>query len=163
MSTPGSTAAHVSPARRRRTRRRGAPLGLRLRVLAQRGGLDRRLLAGADPVSTPELTLRAFQLTRAASRTTLAGSFEDTIATATERRRRSATSAPLARGAIAAARLELAELVLAIREEPVVRARGLVLARRLLTDGSGPLYVESSDAALRIAVDETIRALLPRL
>jgi hypothetical protein len=59
--------------------------------------------------------------------------------------------------------LELAELVLAIREEPVVRARGLVLARRLLTDGSGPLYVESSDAALRIAVDETIRALLPRL
>ncbi len=140
-----------------------APLGLRLRVLSQRGGLDRRLLEGADPVSTPELTLRAFQLTRQASRTALAGSFEDAIASAARGRRRLATSAPLARGAITAARSKLAELVLALREEPVLAARGIVLARRLLTYGSGPLYVENGDVELRAAVDETVRSLLAHL
>jgi hypothetical protein len=45
-----------------------APLRLQLRVLRRREQLDRQLLDGVDPVTTPELTLRAFQLTRAPAR-----------------------------------------------------------------------------------------------
>ena len=51
----------------------------------------------------------------------------------------------------------------ALREEPVVAARGVVLARRLLTDGSGPLYVESGDSTLRHAAAETLTALDQRV
>jgi hypothetical protein len=128
-------------------------------VLAMRDRLDRRLLEGQDPVTTPELTLRAFQLTRPAARTALAASLQDAVSSAAVARRRSAGAAPLARSAISAALPELEALARALREEPVVAARGMVLARRLLADGSGPLYVESGDGALRYAAAGTLAAL----
>lgn len=163
MSTPGSAAAHISPARRRRFRRRVAPLRLRLRVLARRERLDRQLLEGADPVTAPELTLRAFQLTRASARAALAASLEDAVSSAAVRSRRSPTAAPLARSAIAAAGPELRALAQTLRDEPVVAARGVVLARRLLTDGAGPLYAESSDGVLRRAAGEALAGLGERV
>ncbi len=101
MSAPGFPAAQISHARRRRFRRRVAPLWTRLRVLASHESLDRLLLEGTAPVTTPELTLRSFQLTRASSRASLAASLEDALATAPARRRRSPSAAPLARDAIA--------------------------------------------------------------
>jgi len=117
------------------------------------------LLEGADPVTSAELTLRAFQLTRLQSRARVGASLEDAVASAPTRRRRSASAAPLARSAIAAARPELQELARALRKRPVVTARGVVLVRRLLTDGAGPLYVESGDGALRCAAAEALSAL----
>jgi hypothetical protein len=129
-----------------------------LRVLARRERLDRQLLKGADPVSTPELTLRAYQLTRAASRTALAATLEASLTSAATGQRRSMTAAPLARGAIESARGELDELARTLRE-PVVAARGVVLARRLLTDGAGPLYVEDADGELARTAAEALRAL----
>jgi hypothetical protein len=163
MSAPGSAAPYISTAPRRRSRRRVASPRMRVRVLARRERLDRLLLEGADPVTTPELTLRAFQHTRPASRVALAASLDDAVASAATRRRRSPTAAPLARGAIAAARPELQELARSLREDRIVAARGVVRARRLLTDGSGPLYVESGDGALRRAAQAALSALGERV
>jgi hypothetical protein len=163
MSTLGSAAEHLSPATRRRSRDRVASMRLRLRVLARRERLDRMLLEGADPVTSAELTLRAFQLTRPPGRAALAAGIEDAVSSAGSRRRRSPSAAPLARSGIAAARPELAELARALREEPIVSAHGVVLARRLLTDGSGPLYGESGDGALRSATMQALNALGDRV
>lgn len=158
-STPGSAEARIFPARRWRPRHRLAPTRVHVRVLLHRGRLDRLLLEGAEPVTTAELTLRAYQLTRRPSRAALAASLEQSVASAARRRRRSATSAPLARDAIAGTRPVLAELARALREEPVAAARCVALVRRLLADGAGPLYVESGDGALREAAVEALRAL----
>lgn len=128
-------------------------------MLTRRDSLDSSLLEGTAPVTTPELTLRSFQLTRASSRAALAASLEDALATAPARRRRSASAAPLASNAIASARPELEELARALREERVGAARGVILARRLLTDGSGPLYVESGDGLLRNAAAAALSGL----
>ncbi len=159
MPTITSASARISL-----PRRRGRPLAgllLRLRVLARRERLDRMLIEGADPVATDELTLRAYELSRPSHRRALAASVDDAVRSAATRRRRSPAAPPLAREGIAPARPALAELSRALREEPVVAARGVALARRLLTDGAGPLYVESGEAALRSTVDEAVRALLP--
>ncbi|HXB14189.1 MAG TPA: hypothetical protein VNV44_00465 [Solirubrobacteraceae bacterium] len=132
---------------------------VRLRVLWRRELLDRLLIEGSDPVSTPELTLRAFQLTRRTSRRQLAASLDDVVASARVRSRRYSTSPPLARRAIKLARGALAELADALREEPFVTPRGVALARRLVTDGAGPLYVEMPDGTLLRAVQEASAAL----
>jgi hypothetical protein len=137
-----------------------ASLPLRLRVLLHRARLDKMLIEGADPVATSELTVRAYQLTRASHRRQLAASIEDVLASASSRRRRSPSAAPLARDGIAAARPELAELSRALREEPVAGARGVALARRILTDGAGPLYVDSGDGALRRVAAEAASAVV---
>jgi hypothetical protein len=144
---------------RRRGRRLGTP-GLHLRVLLQRARLDRMLMEGADPVAVPELTLRAYQLTRPAHRRQIAAGIDDALASAASRRRRSPAAAPLARGGIAAARPELAELARALREEPVAAARGVAMARHLLIDGAGPLYVDNGNGALRSAAGAAVRALV---
>jgi hypothetical protein len=132
-------------------------------VSVHRDRLDRALLAGADPVTTPELTLRAFQLTRPPSRAALAASLEGAIATAEVRRRRSPAAAPLARQAIAAARPELEALASALREDAVVAPRGVLLARLLLSDGSGPLYADYGPRRLRDATGDTLAALSERV
>ena len=120
------------------------------------------LIEGADPVASEELTLRAYQLSRLSHRRALAASVDDVVDSAAKRRRRSPAAPPLAREGIAAGRPALAELSRALREEPVVAARGVALARRLLTDGAGPLYVEGG-AELRIAAGDACRALDPQL
>ena len=159
MSAINSASAPLTLPRRRG--RRLAAVRLRLRVLAQRERLDRRLIEGTDPVTSAELTLRAYQLSRPAHRRALAASVDDAVASAAVSRRRSAAAAPLARAGIEAARPELEELSRRLREEPVVAARGVALARRLLTDGSGPMYVESGEGVLRCATGEALSALDP--
>jgi len=144
--------------RRRRTRRLGSP-ALRLSVLLRRGRLDRMLIKGTDPVASPELTLRAYQLTHTSHRRQIAASIEEVLLSARTRRRRSLSAVPLARHGIAGARGEPIELARALREEPLAGARGVALARRMLTDGAGPLYVDAGDGALRGAAAEALRAL----
>jgi hypothetical protein len=161
MSTP-SAADPGYPATRLRLPRIASPR-VRLRVLFHRQRLERLLIAGADPVSAPELSLRAFQLTRRSERRRLAASIDDTLAAAARRPRRSASAAPLARRGIRAARVELGALAEALREEPVVSARGVALARRLLTDGAGPLYTHRGDGVLRDAAGHALAALGERV
>jgi hypothetical protein len=54
----------------------------------------------------------------------------------------------------------LAELATALRSRDSVSARGVLLARRIITDGCGPLYAPNAPrAALRWRVWEALRAL----
>jgi len=141
-------------------RHRSRPtLRTRLRVALRSWRLDTLLIEGSDPVSTSELTLRAFQLTRPASRRKLASSLDDVVTSARVGPRRYSASPPLASREIKAASTALAELSEALREQPVVSARGVALARRLLTDGAGPLYVQTPDGTLVRAVQEASAAL----
>lgn len=162
MSTFGSAVGRLSPAHRLRREKRIAPVRLRLRVLAHHERLDGLLEQGADPVADPALTLRAFQLTRLSHRARVADSLEGAIASAATRRRRSPSAPPLARESVAAARTELLTLARTLRGEPIVAPRGVVLARQLLTDGSGPLYVECADGALRCETESALAALHTR-
>jgi len=156
---PAITSASAPITLPRRRGRRLTGLLLHLRVLARRERLDQMLIEGADPLASEELTLRAYELSRPSHRRALAAGVDDAVRSAATRRRRSPAAPPLAREGIGSARAALAELARVLREEPVVAARGVALVRRLLTDGAGPLYVESGDAAVRAAADEAVRAL----
>ena len=58
---------------------RQAPLALRLRTLIAQRRLDRQILAGCDPESSPELALRVRQLTEPHTRRELAESIRRTL------------------------------------------------------------------------------------
>lgn len=115
----------------------------RLRVLLSRTRLDTLLAQGADPAASAELALRARQLTDAAHRRALADSIEDAIGIADGSSRRLGTAPPLANHEVRAARASLLRLAGDLRDCDRSRAQGVALAQRLLTDGAGPLYVES--------------------
>jgi hypothetical protein len=67
---------------------------------------------------------------------------------------------PVRRDQVQEARDLLTELTTALRSRERVSARGVLLARRIVTDGCGPLYAPSAPpAALRWRVWEALRAL----
>jgi len=131
-------------------------LALRMRTAINRPRLTASLAAGQDPASNPELGLRARQLTAMRHRVAIARALEETVASAEDPRVRMSAAAPLARREVRAARSSLRRLAAALREDGEVSPRGVALAERLLTDGSGPLYVErTNDALWRAATGAT--------
>ncbi len=154
-----SLTPHIARTARGRARRR-APIGLYLRALAHRGRLDSELLEGADPGVSAELELRAAQLTSRRHRRVLADSLEEIMRVAERSSApRVSASAPLVRADVRAARAALLDLECSLRREGDVRPAGVILAERLLTDGSGPLYVESENDALWHAARDASAAL----
>jgi hypothetical protein len=156
-----SFSPHIEAGRRSRSRRqKTAPtLGVRLRTRLRAAELDRLLAGGADPAETPELKLRADRLTGRARRRRLANSLEEAVRIAESREVRVTSMPPLARREIRAARASLIELALALRSERQVSPAGVALAQRLLTDGSGPLYVTAGYDALWLAARRATVAL----
>jgi hypothetical protein len=135
----------------RRQRSRSAwtsELGLRIRVLCRRRRLDTMLAEGADPAASPELALRSRRLTSEPYRRVLADSLDEVLCVAEGRGPRVSASPPLAHREVRAARAALLDLSRALRQHTVVNASGVVLAQRLLTDGAGPLYIESRNDEL---------------
>jgi hypothetical protein len=126
----------------------GLTLGVRIRALVHRGRLDGMLADGADPASSAELALRASRLTRRGYRRALADSFDEAVSIAEGRELRLSAVPPLARREVRAARAALLELSRALRSERHVSPAGVALAQRLLTDGSGPLYLTAEHDAL---------------
>ncbi len=141
-------------------KRRSHPLAVRVCVLCRWRRLDEMIAQGADPRESPELSRRAAQLTRKRHRGVIADSLEEVILLA-----RNGTGAmrsaraPIARHEVRAAAPALLELARDLRECPEVEPRGVVLAGRLLTDGTGPLYVYGQNDALWRAVREADAAL----
>jgi hypothetical protein len=117
------------------------PIGLRIRVFLRRARLDALLGDRASVEESPELALRASQLTRMRQRRSVADSLEEVLRTAEGDGPRRTASPPLARRDIRASRAALLQLAQGLREEGEVDVTGVVLARQLLTDGSSPLYV----------------------
>lgn len=113
--------------------------------------LDRALAEGADPASEPGLCARARRVTSWRSRRRIAEALEQLDRDA---------GLPVRRDQLREADELLAELVSALRSRERVSARGVLLARRIVTDGCGPLYApDHPPAALWWLVWEALRAL----
>jgi hypothetical protein len=111
------------------------------RVLARVAArsLDRRLIAGGDPASSTLLAARACRLTSHAHRAQLADGLERLVPNAT----RSDPHLRVAphRGAIERHADELRSLASLLRSVSPVYASGIARLGRLLSDGTGPVYV----------------------
>jgi hypothetical protein len=120
-------------------------------VLLRAPRLDRALAAGADPASEPGLRERARSVTSWRTRRRVAKSLESL-----ER----GPGLPVRRDQLGEARELVDELAVALRSRERVSARGVLLARRIVTDGCGPLYAPNHPpSALWWRVWEALRAL----
>jgi hypothetical protein len=120
--------------------------------------LDRRLAAGVPPEAAAALTLRAGILLRPRERKRMAGGLRKLIGFA---RRPPAVPAGVvvARAEVAEAARRLEALAARLEGAEPVDVRGVALARLLITDGAGPLYVPGRPGALSAAVEEALDAL----
>jgi hypothetical protein len=130
-----------------------------VRTGLRRASLDRLLAQGVTPAESPELALRALQLTRARHRRSLADSLEEVVGVAQGERRGRSASPSLATRDIRASSPVLLQLARVLREDRDVYASGVALTQRLLTDGMGPLYVYGLDDELWHAARDAVAAL----
>ena len=113
-----------------------------------RSALDAQLAAGADPDSASELALRAGQLTSRSHRRRLADSLDDIVALAEGGRPRVSSVPPIRLREVRAARAALLGLARDLRRDGLVAAAGVAQTQRMLTDGTGPLYVTACQDGL---------------
>lgn len=136
-------------------------LRIRLEALVRRAALDAQLAEGRNPHTSPQLELRAAQLTERAARRRLSAAFRALVEEAEwpVRRRGLSPKVPLNRRAVLDCRSQLEALAdrLVVAEHP--RPRGVAIARLLLVDGTGPLYLRSRADQLIHVIDTAERAL----
>jgi hypothetical protein len=102
------------------------------------GRLDRALIDGADPASSPRLAARAAQLSSASTRRALADALDGLVRAAQRPQRRWwALSSP---SSVLANSSQLHELASLLDGRGPVYARGVALVSELLHDGTGPVY-----------------------
>jgi hypothetical protein len=111
---------------------------MRARLL--RSWLDRDIARGAEHPADPALALRETQLVSMRERTRLARRLEQVLMDASPLGRLGGVIRVDA-SAVEVARPVLTELILSLRSSEAVAARGVVLAWRLLTDPTSPVYV----------------------
>jgi hypothetical protein len=143
------------------------------RVLARVFGasLDESLASGSAPESSQLLAVRARDIVSLRRRTATAANWERLLRVA----RRSASVPPVPRSGarpaampvcarrIVAAELAIDELVSCLSVPLPVPARGVAMARVLLTDATGPVYNSRSRVSLTAAVEAAITQLDPAL
>jgi hypothetical protein len=110
------------------------------------GRLDRALIEGADPASSPRLTARAAMLTSRSTRSELADGLDVVLASAqrppSRRRVLPRHASVLANAAL------LRELANVLRGPAPLYASGIARVHQLLTDGTGPMYTSRDGIAL---------------
>jgi hypothetical protein len=130
----------------------GPTRGLRLRTRWRRNRLDRELASGADPASSPELSLRAAQLQSQAVRSRLANAIVEMLGRA--------HGPNLGRFTVAGERQNaeireyadnLRALVARLRDDRPIDIQGAAMTARLVNDRSSPLY-RAGDQGLGDAV-----------
>lgn len=131
----------------------------RLRARLAPSALDRRIAAGAEPWTDPDLGARAARLTRRGARRQIANGLEsavlDTRAGVSPNPLR--LVAPVARTTVSEAGDDVLMLAQRLRAPEPVRPQGIALARLLLVDGTGPLY--SAGDALPLVARRALAAL----
>jgi hypothetical protein len=131
----------------------------RLAARALASSLDRQLAAGRSPESTHLLATRAAQLASVAVRRELVRNF-DHLLELVERTAAAPGARVLAsREAIAEAEPDLREMLTKLATPLPTSARGVAMARILLTDGTGPLFRPRCPTNLRRAVQDAIAQL----
>jgi hypothetical protein len=120
--------------------------------------LDRRLAAGADPMTSDELALRVGQLGSAATRKRLARTLRDAIELANGRRGPLITTR-LRRGAVLESEELLSALADRVGEGEPVGVRGLALTALLVKERASPLYRNDSARPLNVAAFDALTSL----
>jgi hypothetical protein len=147
------------PGRAPRPGHRVEPLLLRLRVGIGRFGLDRRLAAGEDPGRSPELALRARQITTHRAQLALAMRIERILREADRPEPALTARAPLQRAAVHGARPALLSLVDTLRAGGPCAREGMARVHLLLSDGCGALWAPSEAGTLDRETRRAINAL----
>lgn len=134
---------------------------VRLKTWWRRRHYDERLVAGDDPASNRELSLRAAQLRSPVRRVRLAFFLDHVVSEAFGERHGFTTQAPVRRADVRSCADELSALARRLRERRPVNVQGVAMASQLLNDGTSPLYTEAGPSALSDAVHSALRALEP--
>lgn len=138
----------------------GAPMALRLRVYVTRGKLDRAIVSECPCESTSALALRARQLTDPHTRRQLASQLRGTVDYVYRRGPRPIMTAVVIKpAAVRTGWHAILGLAQRLEGSAPVQPRGVVLTRRLLTDGLGPLCNPNSEQTLTEAVWDVLDAL----
>jgi hypothetical protein len=132
----------------------------RLRAWCAQFTLDAELAAGASPDTDLLRAVRATTLVTLAERRELADDWERLLAEARRPVRRRARVL-FRRDQVLAVEHDVREMLSALSAPLPVPARGVAMARTLLTDGTGPLYNRSHPRDLGDAVREATRQLDP--
>jgi hypothetical protein len=122
------------------------PRGARLAARLLAGRLDRALIDGADPSTSPRLAARAAMLTSRSTRSELADALDVILASA-QRPPSRGRALPRHASVLANAAL-LRELAGVLRGPAPLYADGIAMVRRLLIDGTGPMYTSRDGTAL---------------
>jgi hypothetical protein len=135
-------------------------IGLRLRTRWGRDRLDSELASGADPASSPALTLRAAQLQSRAGRSRLANAIVERLGRAHEPNLgRSTIAGQQQHAEIREYADNLRALVARLRDDRPVDIQGAAMTARLVNDRTSPLYrnggqsLGSAVLSARLALD----------
>jgi hypothetical protein len=123
--------------------------------------LDRRLAAGVAPESGRVVAARAERLVSLSRRQKMVRAWEGMLNEARTAPRARDPHAPLCRDRVAAAALDLRAMLDALSNPLPVPARGVAMANRLLTDGTGPLYNRNCSVSLSDALQALTAQLNP--
>ncbi len=119
--------------------------------------LDADLAAGRPPETSPQHAAHARRLATPRMRHALAANWEHLLLTAHGSTGGLSNRAPIRRERVRRAEPEIRNLIAALRATGPIFARGVAIAARLLTDGSGPIYnAKASDdltASAALAVE----------
>lgn len=132
---------------------RTTSLRLRMRTAVHRAELTRALAEGADPDTSSELALRAQRLNSPRNRRALARSLRRTLAEAQKPALTRVRLSIIDRRAVLEAEGEITEMIERLNGPGPVRAQGMALLERLLTNADrSPLYNSAGRGALQRAI-----------
>ena len=123
--------------------------------------LDRRLAAGAPPESGRLVAARAERLVSSRERRKLVREWEGVLERAHTTPQARSPRAPLCRDRVIAAVADARAMLSALSSPLPVPARGVAMASRLLSDGTGPLYNRNSPVSLSAALRSVTAQLDP--
>jgi hypothetical protein len=153
-------AFHPIPSSRGRSVSARGAFALRLRVWTTRASLDQQIVTGRAWHSGAATALRTRQLSAPRSRQRLAGCLRGIVAYADRDGHPLFSAVVVDRAAVRADREAILGLAERLDAEDPVNPRGIVLARRLLTDGiDSPLYNRRCGRTVAAAVWEVSDAL----
>jgi hypothetical protein len=119
--------------------------------------LDRALIDGVDPTTSPQLAARSARLTKRSTRSGLADSLERLTGAQSERTR--LWGIRPSRDAIRANMRELDTLAALLRGPFPVYAQGVAIVRTLVVDGTGPVYTDRDGGVLAAELRGAHRAM----
>jgi hypothetical protein len=134
---------------------------LRVRILArlQAPWLDLALASGADPAGSPQLERRAAHLLAHLNRVRVVGALRQSRRSAGTRIDPRDPRVPADPEEVRIAERQLVELEELLISPAPVYCRGVAMASRLVTEGTGPLYAPRRRGELRERVAKVLAAL----